>query len=114
MKRPIILKKENAGAGLYFVRSIAKAAGTQFAVYSGDACYKLSQKRRGESIVFKADPLEDRHNIYEKLPYWQGTVIAVEIGLENNKAFDEVLVAIRKTFYVNKKRIRKKRGIRFE
>ena len=107
------LSKENAGAGLYFVRSIAKAAGTQFAIYSGDACYKLSQKRQGESTVFNADPLDDRHNIYEKLPYWQGTVIAVEIGLEGNKAFDEVLTEIRKTFYSNKIRIRKKRGIRF-
>jgi len=105
--------KENAGAGLYFVRSIAKAAGTQFAIYSGDTCYKLSQKRRREQIIFNADPLEDRHKIYEKLPYWQGTVIAVEIGLEGNRAFDEVLTEIRKTYYANKIRIRNKRGIRF-
>ncbi|MBU4251834.1 MAG: ATP-binding protein [Candidatus Omnitrophica bacterium] len=104
---------ENAGAGLYFVRSIAKASGTQFAVYSGDTCYKLTQKRKGEDTVFNSDPLGDRHNLYESLPYWQGTVIAVEIGLENNKAFDEVLTEIRRTFYKNRIKNRK-RGIRFE
>lgn len=107
------LSKENAGAGLYFIRSIAKAAGTQFAIYSGSACYKLSQRRKSETTVFYGDPMQDRHNLYRQLPYWQGTVIAVEIGLETTEAFDDVLEQIRKTFYENKVRQKRKRAIRF-
>jgi anti-sigma regulatory factor (Ser/Thr protein kinase) len=104
---------ENAGAGLYFIKSIAKSSGTLFSLYSGSACYKLLGKRKNDKIEFVSDPLLERHNLYKNLPFWQGTVIAVEIGLDEAPEFNEILKSIRKTFFAGRIKKKRKRRIKF-
>ncbi len=82
----------NAGAGLFFIKSIAKVNHDFFMIYSGEAMYKLLIKHSGKLF---ADPLKDRHSIKEDYPYFNGTAVGVDISLDSNKEFSELLSLIR-------------------
>lgn len=98
----------NAGAGLFFIKSIAKVNHDFFLIYSGKAMYKLlksnKEKRR---IKLHADPFKDRHSSDENLPYWTGTIVGIDISLNATKEFSALLDLIRET-YVKTVRERKK------
>jgi len=100
----------NAGAGLFFIKSIAKVNHNFFMMYSGNAMYKLLIKHKGELF---ADPFQDRHSSKEKYPYFSGTAVGVDISLDSNKEFSELLSLIRviysKTIKERKKARYKKR-----
>lgn len=85
----------NAGAGLFFVKSIAKINQTPFLLYSGDSLYKL-RKNRTNKIY--ANPLQDNHSLKEGLPFWQGTVVGIDISLDKTTEFMYLLKAIRQIF----------------
>lgn len=74
---------DNAGAGLFITRSIAKGTGGYFVLHSGKACYRL---RRTTSDVAQSqlfpDPLADRHDLWSFDSAWQGTVVSLEIATE--------------------------------
>jgi len=55
----------NAGAGLFFIKSIAKVNRDFFMIYSGNALYKLLKS--GPNKLF-ADPFRDNHSKSENLP----------------------------------------------
>ncbi len=89
----------NAGAGLFFTKTIAKANKDFFVTYTGNASYKLlkpdSKTRRPR---YYADPFKDRHNTNEGLPYWQGTVIGIDISTDNTTAFSELMQEMRELY----------------
>jgi anti-sigma regulatory factor (Ser/Thr protein kinase) len=87
----------NAGAGLFFIRSIAKVNGDFFMIYSGDAMYKLL-KSNSKKMELYADPFSDRHSKGENFPFWEGTVVGIDISLDDTKEFSFLLDLIRKTF----------------
>lgn len=85
----------NAGAGLFFIKSIAKVKRNFFVIYSGNAMYKLL---KGTSDRLYADPFRDRHSKNDDLPYWQGTVVGIDISLNETKEFSALLDLIRDVY----------------
>lgn len=79
---------DNAGAGLFITRSIAKGTGGYFLIYSGKACYRLMRATVSEQINLFADALRDRHDLWTFANEWKGTVVAVEIRTDNIYDFD--------------------------
>lgn len=106
----------NAGAGLFFIKSIAKVNHDFFLIYSGNAMYKLLKSNKEKhQIRLYADPLKDNHSSDENLPYWTGTVVGIDISLDATKEFSILLDLIRE-IYVKTVRERKKaryRGPKF-
>jgi hypothetical protein len=90
--------EQNAGAGLFFIKSIAKVNHNFFLIYSGNAMYKLltdSDKRRSSLY---ADPFLDKHSSLENLPHWQGTIVGIDISLDQTEEFARLLKLIRETY----------------
>lgn len=103
----------NAGAGLFFIKSIAKVNHNFFMIYSGNAMYKLLTKHKGKLF---ADPFSDRHSSGEDYPYFSGTAVGVDISLEGNKEFSELLLLIRNIYaktVKERKKTRYKKGPKF-
>lgn len=89
----------NAGAGLFFTKSIASVNRGFFVVYSGTAMYKLLKRpKKSQRIVLYADPLKDKHSLEEELPYWHGTIVGVDIVLDSTNAFSSLLDHIRDVY----------------
>lgn len=89
--------EQNAGAGLFFIKSIASVNRDFFVIYSGNGFYKLLKKST-KAPRLNADPFQDRHSKDGNLPYWQGTVVGVDITLDQTEEFSRLLDAIRKTY----------------
>jgi anti-sigma regulatory factor (Ser/Thr protein kinase) len=75
---------DNAGAGLFITRSIAKGSGGYFFLLSGSAAYRLRRARRdSEMTKLLLDAYDEpRHNRYNFPAPWLGTVVSVEIRTE--------------------------------
>src|SRR3989344_791110 len=80
----------NAGAGLFFIKSIANVNRDFFIIYSGNSMYKLLKSKPGH-IRLHADPFMDRHSNEEDLPYWQGTLVGIDISLSATEEFSLLL-----------------------
>jgi anti-sigma regulatory factor (Ser/Thr protein kinase) len=87
---------ENAGAGLFFIKSIAKITRSYFVIYSGSAEYTLLKhdKRVKGSPRLYADPDRDPHSETNKVPSFQGTLVAVDISLDETRELNELLASI--------------------
>lgn len=97
----------NAGAGLFFTKSIAKINRDYFVIYSGDTLYKLLRVKTNESVNLNSDPLQDKHSKEIGLPYWQGTVVGIDIKLDQNKEFTSLLDSIREIYTTSVRERRK-------
>lgn len=86
----------NAGAGLFFIKSIAKVSRDFFILYSGNALYKLLKSKTNPRLHI--DPFKDRHSINENLPYWQGTAVGIDISLEPKQEFSLLLDFVRSAY----------------
>ncbi|PIY80986.1 MAG: hypothetical protein COY80_00015 [Candidatus Pacebacteria bacterium CG_4_10_14_0_8_um_filter_42_14] len=87
---------ENAGAGLFFIKSIAKITRNYFVIYSGSAQYTLLKHRKrikGMPRLY-ADPMRDPHNKTNNSPSFQGTAVAVDISLDETPEFNDLLSSI--------------------
>lgn len=75
---------DNAGAGLYITRSIAKGTGGYFLLYSGNAAYRLRRARsQDDMMALFIDPFDDsRGDRWTFESPWFGTVVSVEIRTE--------------------------------
>lgn len=89
---------QNAGAGLFFIKSIASVNRDFFVIYSGRGLYKLLKKTSATRLRLKADPFQDRHSKDHHFPFWQGTVVGVDITLDQTREFSLLLREIRKTY----------------
>ena len=93
---------QNAGAGLFFIKSIANLNKDFFVVYSGNGFYKLLAQK-GAKVKLNADPFQDRHSRSDKMPYWQGTLVGVDITLDQTREYSELLDAIRDIYFALRK-----------
>lgn len=105
----------NAGAGLFFIKSMAKVNRDFFMIYSGNAMYKLLKSGSPKHIGLHADPFKDRHSQEETLPFWKGTLVGIDISLDATKEFSDLLDMIGKTYIqtVRERRKEKYRRARF-
>jgi anti-sigma regulatory factor (Ser/Thr protein kinase) len=86
----------NAGAGLFFIKSIASINQNPFLIYSGKGMYKLLKSKTPGRL--RANANLDNHSEKDSLPYWQGTVVGIDISLESTEAFTTLLDLIGKTY----------------
>lgn len=96
----------NAGAGLFFIKSIAKVNRDFFVIYSGNTMYKLL-KSQPDQIRLYSDPLRDKHSLDEKLPKWQGTIVGIDICLDETKEFSSLLDLIHNIYLTTVKERKK-------
>ena len=83
---------ENAGAGLFFTKSIAKISRSYFSIYSGRAAYTLLKTRTDQKTPkLVANPFFEHHALTTSAPRFEGTLVAVDIALDNTKEFNELL-----------------------
>lgn len=101
----------NAGAGLFFIKSIATVNHTNLMIYSGTAMYKLLKSKNTPEIILYSNPYKDRHSKGDNFPHWQGTVVGVDISLNSTREFSLLLDYIRET-YAKAVRERKKEKIK--
>ena len=101
----------NAGAGLFFIKSIARVNRDFFALYSGNALYKLLKGSLESKIKLHADPFEDKHSKGENFPFWNGTVVGVDISLDTSREFSILLDFIRDVY---KMAIQERRKARYK
>jgi anti-sigma regulatory factor (Ser/Thr protein kinase) len=98
---------ENAGAGLFFTKCIAQTARNHFLIYSGSAYFKLRLAARGKAMQFHANPLEDNCSIREDLPYFNGTLIGIDIYIQDTTAFNNLIETIGSAYRLSVKQSRK-------
>lgn len=89
---------ENAGAGLFFIKSIAANNRNFFMLYSGDSLYKLLKRPANSQLRLHANPSLDRHSEKDNLPYWQGTVVGIDLTLDDTGEFKALLRAISQVY----------------
>lgn len=88
----------NAGAGLFFIKSIAKVNRDFFVLYSGNALYKLLKTPHNKAIRLYGNPYKDKHSKNEGFPYWQGTAVGIDISLDSKEEFSVLLKLIRNIY----------------
>lgn len=96
----------NAGAGLFFIKSIAKVNRDHFIIYSGNALYKLLNTPTTH-VKLVADPFRDQHSKREDLPSWRGTVVGIDISLSTTEEFTTLLDLIRDVYVATVKERKK-------
>ncbi len=105
----------NAGAGLFFVKSIAKLSHNFLLLYSGTAMYKLLKTPLGQRTMLYAEPRSDRHKLVADLPEWRGTVVGIDISVSEERSFGVLLDLIRKVYSLDVKKRKREffKSIRF-
>ena len=101
--------EQNAGAGLFFVKSIAAVNRDFFGIYSGTAFYKLL--RQHDTGGLQADPFSDRCTLRNDLPYWKGVVVGIDMKLDEHERFTSLLSHIRSVYA---KAIRDRKQMRYK
>lgn len=104
---------ENAGAGLFFIKSIAKVNRNFFVIYSGKSLYKLLKTQGDARTTLYPDPTRDKHSLREELPSWQGTVVGVDISTSDDQSFELLLAKIRQVYNLDIKSRRNLKKARF-
>ncbi len=98
---------ENAGAGLFFVKSIAALSRNFFVIYSEDSMFKLLKGNQKKPVYLYVDPLHDNHRVEDTLPWWEGTVVGIDISIRPGQQFAALLEAIRRAYFGDVKRKKK-------
>lgn len=94
----------NAGAGLFFTKSIASFSKNMFLLYSGDAAYRLMRTAENRPVKLNSVPTEDRHLFPTGLPFWPGTLVGIDINVTQGVEFSDLLNQIRGAYYLDVKR----------
>ena len=95
----------NAGAGLFFTKSIGVLSRNRFVLYSGDSMFRLMQTRQRYQPVLHADPTRDPHK-FDSAPNWKGTVVGIDLNIEQSIEFADLLSQIRSAYQIDVKRTR--------
>ncbi len=98
----------NAGAGLFFTKSIAVASRQYFALYSGDSVFKLKPIPSAQPLILQPDARKDRHVMETGVPRWQGTLVGIDIALDKGATFTALMNLIRRVFGAT---VREKKGM---
>ncbi len=89
---------ENAGAGLFFVKSLAHQLGSHFLLYSGTGLFKLLKRKTVRSIL-KPNSSLDHASGSNNYPFYPGTAVGIDIPLNTLPDFASALTQIRTKFY---------------
>ncbi len=93
--------EQNAGAGLFIVKSLARITRSYFVIYSGDSLYKLLKyDKRVQHPRINADPFDDRYSYKDNLPNFNGTLVGVDISLSEGENFADLLETIKRTYSI--------------
>lgn len=103
--------EQNAGAGLFFIKSIAYVNSDPFMIYSGSSMYKLLKRPATKKPILAANPFSDRHSKEINLPHWKGVVVGIDMSLDKTQGFTSLLSIIR-DFYSRTIKERKKEHYR--
>lgn len=98
---------ENAGAGLFFTKCIAQSTRNHFLIYSGDSYFKLRARPLSEDIQFNANPEDDFATIKDSLPVFPGTVIGIDIHIEDTTAFNKLMQMIGDSYRASLNKMKK-------
>jgi hypothetical protein len=91
---------ENAGAGLFFVKSISMVTRSNFLIHSGKGVYKLLKRRPDvRSIRLNSNPDKDRNSQIGNAPAFPGTLIAIDINLDKIEEFSSLIALIRNAYF---------------
>ena len=101
----------NAGAGLFLIKSIANVNRDFFMIYSGRGMYKLLKRKPDSKIKLYPNPFDDKHSKDDNLPYWKGTVVGIDISLDQTKEFSILLDIIWDTY---KKAIKERKKAKYK
>ncbi|MBI2045112.1 hypothetical protein HYT23_03570 [Candidatus Pacearchaeota archaeon] len=101
--------ESNAGAGLFFIKSLAKVDRDFFMIYSGEGMYKLLKNPKHKGVRLVADPIKDHASYNNNYPDWSGTVVGIDLCLDEHADFNALLDLIR-DFYqkARKQKIKEK------
>lgn len=91
---------DNAGAGLFFIKSIAKISRGYFVIFSGNSTYTLLKTRPDVKNKLYSDPFRDHYAFSDKISRFDGTLVAVDIKLDKTLEFAKLLGEIRDVFEV--------------
>lgn len=101
----------NAGAGLFFIKSMAMVARDYFVIYSGTGLYKLTKRdKRTKGLPrLRANPDKDKHAETNDAPAYPGTIVAIDISIDQTNEFKTLLATIRNAYSQAVKERRKER-----
>lgn len=99
---------ENAGAGLFFIKSIAKISRGYFVIMSGDSSYTLLKTRPDVKNKLNSDPFDDHYAFSDKISRFDGTLVAVDLKLDNTPEFQQLLNEIGDIYEIAVKEQREK------
>ena len=109
--------ENNGGAGLFIVKNLSKMTRNYFVLYSGEAAYKLLKydKRVKGLPRVKSDPFEDRHSAYSGLPNFNGTLVGVDVALDDTETFNAIMETIKVSYSksIRERKERKYKEIKF-
>ncbi len=100
---------QNAGFGLFLIKSIAFVGSDFFTIISGESMYKLLQ-RKTTNIKLNGNPFNDRHSMLA-IPKWNGVAVGVDISLDSTEEFRSLLDNIHR-FYA--KEVKGQRNERYK
>jgi len=101
--------EQNAGAGLFFIKSLVKLSRDFFMIYSGKAMYKLLKTPKDQGVKFLSDPLKDHYSNETNLSNWPGTVVAIDLCLDEDIDFNNFLDKINQVYSKTRRLLNKKR-----
>lgn len=95
-KRGLYGTTENAGAGLFITRCIAKGIGGYFVLISGNGLYRLRRsKEPDDQLKLWPDPFLDRSDKVKLKSPWNGTVVALEVPIDKIAEFQSFFEWVR-------------------
>ncbi len=94
--------RENAGAGLFFIKSIARYSGGGFLLASGKTGYRLQPAKPGEPVLLHYDPFQEPHVILN-IASFRGTIVGVDIQVRQVTSYDKLMSAIREAYFKDRK-----------
>jgi len=99
----------NAGAGLFFTKSMARASRNFFVIYSGDALFKLLKGHEGDARTLNADPSRDLATRHTGLPKWEGMAVGIDLAVDSHATFQQLLNDIYAAYRLEVRSARKDR-----
>lgn len=91
----------NAGAGLFFTKSIATTSRNFFVIQSGDTMFKLRRTPENTPTQLQSDPKNDRATWRTDIPSWPGTSVGIDIAIEAHASFTALLTEIRNAYHLD-------------
>jgi anti-sigma regulatory factor (Ser/Thr protein kinase) len=90
---------DNAGAGLFFTKSIAFSSGNPFFIQSGSGAFRLLPSPGPRDVLINPDPDQDPAVRLDDLGPLNGVAIGIDFALIRTPQFDGLLKEIRTVYY---------------